>query len=219
MALAAAAAVVALAAIGAGVALMRGRGGEQPAPVQQVETVPPAEVPPPPAISLPEGDPLAVHPPPVAEVVPVPPSSPVVTTAVSPTAAAKNTAKNKAADAKAAESKAAEAAAAAAATAAPAPAPVVERAPAPVADPVLDAINIAQAKFDQKLFDQALSDLQGAVRQHPTSASAPAAYLMMGTIYLRQNKPDDAMAAYRGAQKPVQRVIGARRKGSTAWAS
>jgi outer membrane assembly lipoprotein YfiO len=196
MAVAAAAGVAVLAAIGAGVALMR-RGSEPPAPMEQAEALPPVEAPAgvlPPAEGVPPIDPtaaLAAPPAPSAEPVTITQASPVVTTAVSPTkGGAKGSAKG--GDAKAKDAKAEEPAPAAA----PAPAPVVERAPAPAADPGADMLQIAQAKFDQKLFDQALTDLQGLVRQHPTSPSAVPAYLMMGTIYIRLNKPEDAMATY-----------------------
>ena len=69
------------------------------------------------------------------------------------------------------------------------------RAPVPV-DPVAEVVRVARAKFEAKLFDQALADLKTAVAQRPSSASAPAAYLLMGSIYEQQRQADDAMAAY-----------------------
>jgi outer membrane assembly lipoprotein YfiO len=194
VAVATAAGVALLTAIGAGVALMR-RGGEPP-PMEQAEALPPVEAPPvgmAPAGAIPVDPSAVAATPTVPEPVIMAPASPVVTTAVSPTkGAAKGAAKGN--DAKSKDGKAAEEAAPAPVAAAPAAAP--ERAPAPVADPGADILRIAQAKFDQKLFDQALTDLQGLVREHPTSPSAASAYLMMGTIFIRQNKPEDAMATY-----------------------
>ena len=64
------------------------------------------------------------------------------------------------------------------------------------ADPVAQALKVARAKFDANLFDQALSDLNAAVAQTPSSASAPAAYLLIGAIQERQGRGDDAMATY-----------------------
>jgi TolA-binding protein len=193
----AAAAVALLAAVGGGLALMRG-GAEEPAPVEQVQTAPPPEpyAPPamvPPTDVMPSLDPGAgtPSPAPTPEPVVVAPTSPVVTGPTSPTkGGAKGAAKG--GDPKAKDAKGEEAPPP---TPPPAPA-VVERAPAPPVDPGLQIIQVAQAKFDQKLFDQALTDLQGLVRDHPASPSAAAAYMMMGTIYIRTNRQEDAMATY-----------------------
>ena len=57
-------------------------------------------------------------------------------------------------------------------------------------------LNVARAKYQQKLYDQAVADLESAVQRHTTSPSAPDAYLLMGTIYEQQGKYDDAMASY-----------------------
>ena len=79
-----------------------------------------------------------------------------------------------------------------AAATAPAAPPV-----AVVADPSAEALRVAQAKFDQRLYDQALADLQAIIAQPQASRSAAAAaYLMVGRIYERQNRRDDAMATY-----------------------
>lgn len=55
---------------------------------------------------------------------------------------------------------------------------------------------MASAKVDAGLFDQALSDLRGVVARNPGNPAAANAYLLMGTIHTRQNRPDDAMASY-----------------------
>jgi len=57
-------------------------------------------------------------------------------------------------------------------------------------------LRIARAKYDAKLDAQALTDLQALIAQNAASASVPGAYLLMGSIHERQNRPDDAMAAY-----------------------
>jgi outer membrane protein assembly factor BamD (BamD/ComL family) len=57
-------------------------------------------------------------------------------------------------------------------------------------------VRVARAKFDARLYDQAYSDLDAVVSRHADRPSAADAYLLMGTIRERQNRPDDAMAAY-----------------------
>jgi TolA-binding protein len=85
---------------------------------------------------------------------------------------------------------------------APATAPAtaaVAVATAPVAGArgeVPSRLKAAQAKFDSGLFDQALADARDMVAAAPTSASAPAARLLIARTLERQRKPDDAMAAY-----------------------
>ena len=54
----------------------------------------------------------------------------------------------------------------------------------------------AQAKIDAHLLDQALEDLKRAVASYGTSSTAPAAQLLIGQVYEKQNRPDDAQAAY-----------------------
>jgi len=49
---------------------------------------------------------------------------------------------------------------------------------------------------DAKLYDQALADLKSAVTANPSSPSAASAYLLIGSIYERQQRGDDAMANY-----------------------
>jgi len=74
------------------------------------------------------------------------------------------------------------------------PAPAVSAAAA--ADPGATLLNVARAKFDAKLLDQAAGDLQTLVKTHPSSASAPAALLMLANIRSQQSRPEDAMAVY-----------------------
>jgi len=54
----------------------------------------------------------------------------------------------------------------------------------------------AQAKIDARLLDQALEDLKKTVASYGTSPTAPAAQLLIGQVYEKQNRPDDAQAAY-----------------------
>jgi tRNA A-37 threonylcarbamoyl transferase component Bud32/TolA-binding protein len=63
-------------------------------------------------------------------------------------------------------------------------------------DPGADVLRIARAKFEARLLDQALADAESLVTRYASSASAPDAFLLMGQIRERQNRPDDAMAAY-----------------------
>ena len=63
-------------------------------------------------------------------------------------------------------------------------------------DPTAELVRIASAKVDAKLYDQALADLKSAVTANPSSASTPNAYLLIGTIYERRQRGDDAMANY-----------------------
>jgi serine/threonine protein kinase/TolA-binding protein len=57
-------------------------------------------------------------------------------------------------------------------------------------------LKTAQAKVDAHLLDQALDDLKRGVATYASSPAAPAAQLLIGQIYEKQNKPDDAQAAY-----------------------
>jgi serine/threonine protein kinase len=56
-------------------------------------------------------------------------------------------------------------------------------------------LRAARAKFDARLYDQALTDLK-PMASNAASASAPDAQLLIGTIYERQGLADDALAAY-----------------------
>jgi TolA-binding protein len=77
------------------------------------------------------------------------------------------------------------------ANSAPASAPAIK-----VSDPLADQIGVARAKADAKLYDQAQADLRAGLAAAPSSPSAPAAHLLLGTILQRQGRADDAMAAY-----------------------
>jgi TolA-binding protein len=61
---------------------------------------------------------------------------------------------------------------------------------------IAEEIRLANAKVEARLFDQALTDLRGIVARNSGNPAAANAYLLMGTVLARQNKPDDAMAAY-----------------------
>ena len=56
-------------------------------------------------------------------------------------------------------------------------------------------LRAARAKFDARLYDQALADLK-PIASNAASGSAPEAQLLIGTIYERQGLADDALAAY-----------------------
>jgi TolA-binding protein len=68
--------------------------------------------------------------------------------------------------------------------------------PARTADPIVEQMKVARAKFDAKLYDQGIADLKTAIAQSPSSASAPAAQLLLASAYERQGHIADAMAAY-----------------------
>ena len=57
-------------------------------------------------------------------------------------------------------------------------------------------LNVAEAKYNNRLFDQALADLGRITTEHTTTPAAPAAYLLIARIREQQSRPDDAMAAY-----------------------
>jgi len=63
-------------------------------------------------------------------------------------------------------------------------------------DAAATLLKTAQAKIDARLLDQALEDLKKTVATYGTSATAPAAQLLIGQVYEKQNRPDDAQAAY-----------------------
>jgi serine/threonine protein kinase len=67
---------------------------------------------------------------------------------------------------------------------------------APGVDSLEDTVRVARAKFDAKLYDQALSDLTAAVTRYPSSPNAPSAYLLLARTYDQQRRPDDAMASF-----------------------
>jgi outer membrane protein assembly factor BamD (BamD/ComL family) len=57
-------------------------------------------------------------------------------------------------------------------------------------------LSVAEAKYNNRLFDQALADLNTITTEHTTAPAAPAAYLLIARIREQQSRPDDAMAAY-----------------------
>jgi TolA-binding protein len=57
-------------------------------------------------------------------------------------------------------------------------------------------LSVAEAKYDSRLFDQALADLGTITSEHPGTSAAPAAYLLIARIREQQSRPDDAMATY-----------------------
>ena len=74
--------------------------------------------------------------------------------------------------------------------------PVAGGTPEPPVDPTPELVRIARAKGDAKLFAQAMADLQGTVRDHPTSPSVDEAYLLMAKLQEQQGQLDEAMATY-----------------------
>jgi tRNA A-37 threonylcarbamoyl transferase component Bud32/TolA-binding protein len=63
-------------------------------------------------------------------------------------------------------------------------------------DAAATLLKTAQAKIDAHLLDQALEDLKKTVANHGNSGTAPAAQLLIGQLYEKQNRLDDAQAAY-----------------------
>ena len=80
-----------------------------------------------------------------------------------------------------------------AATEAPRPVAATGRRPA---DALAEQIRIARAKYDARLYDQALADLKAGIAALSKSPNAPDAQLLVGKILQLQSKPDDAMAAF-----------------------
>jgi serine/threonine protein kinase/outer membrane protein assembly factor BamD (BamD/ComL family) len=68
--------------------------------------------------------------------------------------------------------------------------------PPPIIDSSVEELRVARAKFDAALYDQAIADLKGIAARNPSSPSAPAAILLIGKVYERQNQPDEAAAVY-----------------------
>ena len=84
----------------------------------------------------------------------------------------------------------------------PVPAPLPEQPAkdipnaAAAVDVLKDTIRVAQAKFEARLYDQALSDLTAGLNAYPSSSSAPSAYLLLARTYDQLKRPEDAMASY-----------------------
>jgi serine/threonine protein kinase len=73
---------------------------------------------------------------------------------------------------------------------------VTSPAETPGTDELKDTVRVARAKFDAKLYDQAVSDLTAAMVRYPASPSSPSAYLLLARTYDQQRRPEDAMASY-----------------------
>jgi serine/threonine protein kinase/tetratricopeptide (TPR) repeat protein len=90
----------------------------------------------------------------------------------------------------------------AAGTPKPSVAPGAAAAPALAAaktgDPDLAAkpLQLARAKFDAKLYEQALADLKPIVSGQVSGPTVPQAYLLAANIYSAQGRVDDALATY-----------------------
>ena len=59
-----------------------------------------------------------------------------------------------------------------------------------------EELRVARAKFDAKLYDQALATLHGVAAKEGVGDAATQARFLMASIYERQLKIEDAMAAY-----------------------
>jgi serine/threonine protein kinase len=59
-----------------------------------------------------------------------------------------------------------------------------------------EELRVARAKFDAKLYDQALTTLQGVAAKEDVGDAATQARFLMASIFERQSKIEDAMAAY-----------------------
>jgi serine/threonine protein kinase/TolA-binding protein len=75
-------------------------------------------------------------------------------------------------------------------TPAPAPPPVAEP------DPVAKAVEAALPAMERGQFDAALTGLQSALGERPTSPNASQARLLIARVYDRQGRTDAALAAY-----------------------
>jgi serine/threonine protein kinase/tetratricopeptide (TPR) repeat protein len=139
----------------------------------------------PPATATVDAPPTLTSPPP-AQAAPAPAPPPAT---ASSAASAKPAASPRAAPAAASTSSPTAAAKSAPAAEEPAPKP-----PAP--DPSVEDLRIARAKFDAALYEQAIADLKGIVSRDSSGASASTASLLIGKAYERQNRPDEAAAAY-----------------------
>jgi serine/threonine protein kinase/tetratricopeptide (TPR) repeat protein len=152
------------------------------------EPIPP--IPPPAAASSVAGPPVtptpvaATAPAAAAPTAPLPPAKPTSTSTSAPAGDSKRATAAANASAKTPGDKTDSSAAAA------------RPAAAVVVDPMAEPIRVARAKFDAKLYDQALADLKSALAQNATSPSGPAAQLLVARVYERQDRVPDALAAY-----------------------
>jgi TolA-binding protein/tRNA A-37 threonylcarbamoyl transferase component Bud32 len=127
---------------------------------------------------------------------PAPVEYAVANTPPAPTAASPSPATTPAAAAPGVSAKPAPKPASSGAAAAPAAAAAPTAAATVADDGAAALLKTAQAKIDQQLLDQALDDLKRTVSTYANSASAPPAQLLIGQVYERQNRLDDAQAAY-----------------------
>ena len=74
--------------------------------------------------------------------------------------------------------------------------PSAESPAPPVSDAGVDDLRVARAKIEAKLYDQALTDLKATIDRNHSSAVTSGAYVLVGTVYERMGRQDDAMAAY-----------------------
>jgi len=168
--------VLVVAGAGAAYVLTRPKADQPPVPVTE-----------PAAASAPAPEPIV---PPVTEQVPTPAApiteAPAATPPASPSASGPASVRRTPA---------------AAAPTVPAPTPALA-APAPKAvpaaepDPVSKAVEAALPAMERGQFDAALTDLQSALGQRPTSPNASQARLLIARIYDRQRRTDAALAAY-----------------------
>ena len=73
--------------------------------------------------------------------------------------------------------------------------PVLPRASPQRVDPGGLMLSAARTKYDSKMLDQARADVQALLRDHPSSAAAPGAWLLAARIDADQGRVDDAIAA------------------------
>jgi serine/threonine protein kinase/TolA-binding protein len=182
------AAVVAIAAVAAGIgAYFASRGGD-PAPVQQAAAPPPvtAPAPPPPADTTQAAatQPAPATPPPQ----PAETAAPPATKATVPGQPGSNT------------QKPAAAASGTSATGAkpPAKTATVGAVPTPVSrdSEAAQRLEVAKAKIANNLNDQALTDLRQIIIEYPQSAAAAEAAFLAADIHEKVGRQDDAMAAF-----------------------
>jgi TolA-binding protein len=95
------------------------------------------------------------------------------------------------------------------AVATPPPAPAAPEAPtpppAPDIDPVREAVALANGQIEAKQYDQALTNLQGALGRNPGSPNAPQANLLVARVYDRQRRGEAAIAAYEAVKNRYPR--------------
>jgi TolA-binding protein len=82
------------------------------------------------------------------------------------------------------------------ATSQPGPSSALRRTPISEAEEVARGVQIAQAKFDANLPDQALVTLRDLLARHRSVLVSPNVHFLMATIYERQGRTEDAMATY-----------------------